>query len=655
VPPKTNAPLALVAATLGASGIAAGLYETAVWRPVALVALALAFAGAVAYRQAPPPAALLGIGALSALWLCALVSRTWAESVSRADTFAGRWALYAAILGFCVMGARDRAGRVVLAVATTVPVLAVAGWVLAILAAGAGGDLFVRTQLTEPVGYVNAEATYFLLAFWPLVALAEQRRAVAAAIGAGGAMAVAGLVLLTQSRGALAALMLSALFVLAVVPGRRERAWLLVAIAGGIAILGQPAADLHRDVLPTGLPEPGSMRRGGQAVLLVSGLVGLVWFAAQNAVSAAERAAAARRRVLARLPTVGLAALAAGAMAVAVVNRETIADRVSDEYHAFVDLAPVGEAERVLAGTGNRYDYWRVALSEFGGNPVGGVGAGNYQTRYFRERRSSEDIRQPHSLVLQTLAELGLLGAAALALFLGAVFTGVARGARHARSDSRERGLVVAAGGTFVAWVFQASVDWIWLFPGVTAIALCAAAVLLRVPWGRGPDPPRPAAKPVVRSVRAGVRRSVVLAATALAVAVAAVGIARQTLAQHERALAREALGGDPVEAIRRGGAALAIYEHDISSHYVRAAAFARLGQAGPARREVERALELEPNWWVTWALLGDLDVRLSKTARARREYRRALELNPRDIGLAQLAADPLGAGRSLGLQTIRP
>ncbi len=141
-------------------------------------------------------------------------------------------------------------------------------------------------------------------------------------------------------------------------------------------------------------------------------------------------------------------------------------------------------SSRFTTGAGNRYDYWRVAVDQFADDPLKGVGAGNYDRTYFLERRTTEDIRQAHSIELQTLGELGLVGGILLAVFLVAIGAGFARRARAAKDDLRVRGLTVAAGGTFAVWLVHTSVDWLHLIPGLTGIALCSAAVLVG-PWRR--------------------------------------------------------------------------------------------------------------------------------------------------------------------------
>ena len=119
------------------------------------------------------------------------------------------------------------------------------------------------------------------------------------------------------------------------------------------------------------------------------------------------------------------AVLAAGVLVAAVVGVASagrIADTARAQYDAFVTLgaAHADSGSRLVSGAGNRYDYWRVAWHAWQDAPVRGVGAGNYDRRYFAERSVTEDVRQPHSIELQLLSELGVVGLALLLVVLGA-------------------------------------------------------------------------------------------------------------------------------------------------------------------------------------------------------------------------------------------
>src|SRR5205085_8041692 len=118
-------------------------------------------------------------------------------------------------------------------------------------------------------------------------------------------------------------------------------------------------------------------------------------------------------------------------------------------------------------------------------------------------RRTSEDVRQPHSLWLQTLAETGVLGILLLLVALVPIVIALRRAALRARRHPAARLFAVGAGGTLVLWLAQDSVDWLHLLPGLSAAALGFAAILLTD--SLHPSPPsvgrRPRVRPVVFAV----------------------------------------------------------------------------------------------------------------------------------------------------------
>jgi hypothetical protein len=324
------------------------------------------------------------------------------------------------------------------------------------------------------------------------------------------------------------------------------------------------------------------------------------------------------------------AALAVVVLVVAIVAAPGAVRTARTQVHDFIHLKSGAGSSRFLSGSGNRYDYWRIAWSSFTAHPVRGVGAGNYAPDYFLHRRTTEDIRQPHSLELQTLAELGIVGAIALGLFVAGVALGLARRARAGRADPVERAIAVAAGGTFVAWFAQTSVDWLHLLPGLTGIALAAAAALCA-----------PTDAPA--TARAMSRRAAAVAAIAAAglVAFGALTIARPLLAQHERTQAERLVARDPTAALRAANRSLKLDSASLPSYYVKAAAFARLGDYRDARDTLLAAARREPHAFITWTLLGDLAARRGDVVAARRAYTRASQLNPRDRELRRFATRP--------------
>jgi O-antigen ligase len=136
---------------------------------------------------------------------------------------------------------------------------------------------------------------------------------------------------------------------------------------------------------------------------------------------------------------------------------------------------PVSSATptRLASIQSNRYDYWRVAARTFVRHPLAGTGSGGFAVEWLRERPIRESARNAHSLYLETAAELGLVGLAALALFAG----GIASAARRALLRARPAAAGPLAGLSLLA--FHAGIDWDWQIPAVTLVALTLAAALL--------------------------------------------------------------------------------------------------------------------------------------------------------------------------------
>ena len=119
-----------------------------------------------------------------------------------------------------------------------------------------------------------------------------------------------------------------------------------------------------------------------------------------------------------------------------------------------------------------RIALWKGALHESSSHPLLGGGAGSYESWWLQHRKAPERVKDAHSLYLQTLAELGPLGLALLALALAVP---LAVGIR-----ARRRPLVPFAVAAYAAFLLHAAVDWDWQLPGVTLPAiLCGAMVLV--------------------------------------------------------------------------------------------------------------------------------------------------------------------------------
>jgi hypothetical protein len=620
--------LGFIGLFLGLSPFYAGLFDLGLWAPCALVVIAIVVALFVAGVRPTGWPAVAAVIALTAFAGWTWLSTLWANDPGAAEIDAARYTFYAAALTLVACLLRGRRSGMVLLGAATAGVLVVAVDVLSRMLFGDGPGLFIAGRLNDPLGYVNGEAVAFLMAIWPLIAVAEQvRRPWLAAPAAGLAAILTCLVVLSQSRGAALGAVLGVVALVVLVPGRQPRVWLLLVLAAVVAVLGQPVLDLYGTVSNNEAVAEGTVLSAGGATLLVGLATMIVWGAATGIVAWARAQSPEGADTMRRVGAIVLIAGAVLAVVAGVALSGRIADKVNDQYDSFVNLgSDQGNGSRLTAGGGNRYDFWRVALNEFSDHPLEGVGAGNYPADYFLQRRQDQDISQPHSLPLQTLAELGLVGGVLLLAFVAAAVAGLWRRAR--RRTVADTALAVAAGGAFLGWLGASLVDWIHLFPGLAAIALGAVAVLTV----DDEAVPRPTT---------GGSRLALAGVVGLLAVLASVGIATIGLADRYHNAASAELASDPVQALSDTTKSLDLNDDATETYYTRAAAYARLGRYPEARQTLQTALAKSPDNFVTWTLLGDLAFRRRNLRSARQYYSRALLLNPQNGVLRKLARDP--------------
>ena len=637
--------LALLGLGAGLSPFFFAYYDASAWVPIGLGLVAASSVAVVARPTRPSGPAVLTLGGVLGLGVWSLTSTAWAESVESAVVSGNRWLAYGALLLLMLVLLRSDRRSAVLMGAATLGVGAVALSVLARLLGSDPGTLFLGGRLNSPLGYINGEGCLFVMGFWLCFAAAETRRASVAAVAAGMATLMACLAILSQSRGTALAMLAALVAVMAVVSGRTRRVYGLLVVAGAVALA---APDLLRvyEHASGGSVSVEAGHVAGRAALLASAAAGLAW----GLLTLGWELVVSRRPWASRTRTSGSWLLAIPilvALIVAAGSAQRIDRGVRDQWHAFTHLAEQGAADassasqtRLLSGAGNRYDYWRVAWRAWREHPVLGVGAGNYSRSYYQQRATTEDIEQPHSVELQVLSELGVVGVLLLAGFIGGIGWGISRMRPAAGRSPLSRALMVGGVGVIGAWLAQASVDWMHLLPGLTAIAIAAIAVVVR------PQSPQTVGA-VSRRSRFGraltSRPALALGASAVLVTlvVAGASLSRQGLADIYRTRAQHELDAHPVAAITDANRSLGIDSDAVETYYTKAAALARFDQATAAQAVLRQALEHEPNNFVTWTLLGDIALRERRMGAAKRDYARAHELNPRNVTLRALVVHP--------------
>jgi tetratricopeptide (TPR) repeat protein len=441
----------------------------------------------------------LALAALAALGAWSLLSALWSPAPNVAIEDGQRILVYALAFGLGIWLCNLLGPRMELA---TVPVVAAAAFAgLATIVSLAGGDtprdLFESDgTLDYPLGYRNANAAFFAIALFPAVGLAARRELDWRARGIALATATlcVDLMLFSQSRASVPALVLALLVFVLLFPNRvRALAWLALAAVPAIAFL--PAIlNVYETANDVGVA--GTVAEMHAAGIVLSVIVLAAFALAAMAARFESRLPALSEKTERgnRLVARGLIATAAiGAVGFLAVVGDPI-DWVGDKAQEFRSAGTpeaAGSSRFSFNAGSNRYDMWRVALDNFGEDPLFGDGAGGYQYTYLVKRDSIANAHDAHSVELELLAELGLPGFALFACFVGGAALGTLR-ARRLGPSAATIGAVALASGTY--WLVHTSLDWFWPYPAVTAPtmallgAACGPAVLtigarLRVWW----------------------------------------------------------------------------------------------------------------------------------------------------------------------------
>lgn len=314
-------------------------------------------------------------------------------------------------------------------------------------------------RLEQPLTYWNAMGELAALGFVLAVRLtgdATRGRGVRAAAGAVAPLLGLGLYL-SFSRGALFACGAGLVALIVLAPRREQLRALLVAVAGA-AVTTAVAAPLKGVTALTGsLSTQEWQGLLTLAVLLLAAGASAAW---QWRLGHAPRSVPLRMPPHAGVIAFGVICVAF-ALAVGVGAKEGSSRPLS-----------LG-ASRYETLQSNRYAYWKVALRAFGDEPLRGVGAGGWAVYWLRDRKITEFAQDAHSLPLQTLAELGLIGLALLAAFLAGI--GLAGRAATGAMPAAAAGPLAG----FIAYIAHAPLDWDWQMPAVTLIAMILAGALL--------------------------------------------------------------------------------------------------------------------------------------------------------------------------------
>jgi tetratricopeptide (TPR) repeat protein len=653
-----------------------GGYPLTHWAPGGLSVLALLTIALVASPprlDEIPLGVKLALGCLAAYTALSFCSILWAGVPGDAWEGADRTLLYLLLFALFALWRSRGASAALLLSAWTLAMIALAAYVALRVRSSTGSGfehLFAGDRFDYPIGYPNASAAQWLIAFWPALLLASGSRLPWALRGvfAGGAVLLADVALLSQSRGSLYATAVLLVLVFALVPQRLRIFATMVPVALAIGATAPLVLRVGERILDGQSPYPAvhtAVAAAFGAGVLVGLVVGLA-AALESCHSRSPSPALARgvRRVVGVAAVGTLLAVIVGGLLAAgdpVARARSAWDSFKGGYST-----SASSGTRLLSGLGsNRYDFYRVALDQFAAHPLVGIGTDNFSQPYLAGGHSDETPRYPHSVELRVLAQTGIFGAGLALLGLAGALTAGWRAMRRRRDPLAQTAAAAALTG-FAYWVVHGSFDWFWEFAGLggPAFALLGIACSLaprpspgrslavrdREPPERlGAVPPKRAAAPS----HIGRGRRIALAILAMTLALAAVyAFAAPWLSEREIQSAARIWPHAPLTAYARLGDAADLNPLSDRPYLVAGSIALRFGDVARAERQFSLALRRVPRDAYATLELGAIASALGERSHALGLLRRTVRLNPRDV-LSREALAAVRGGRRIDLRSL--
>jgi O-Antigen ligase len=466
-----------------------GAYFPASWYPAAIVIVIICPIQLAAGYRLPVGGTRIALGLFGGLVAWTFLTILWAEAGGHALEASDKLLLaFASAFVFALTPWNERRTVAVLGLFalgyTTGSVVTLVG---AAIAHDPGGN-FIEQRFSEPLGYAGAAAAFAAIAVWPALALSALRTLPtwARAVFFAFAVVQADIAFMPQARGAVVGLVVGAVVFFCFAS---PRSWALVRILLGAAIVAVtlgPILDVYT-ATNNGGSVTAALDDSVTAILIAALLaaavgLGLAWLEARSPTvpgsDTAQRLA---------LPGLGIAVVVL--VVIGLVFNGRISNYVSDHWDTFKSGSISEEDVSHLTSLNDpeRYEYWRVAVDLTGDNPVGGVGAGNYQDRYTVDRKTEKASRYAHDIWFETMSETGIIGLLLLIGGIGAVVFTVA--AARPRAPDPERLLCAGALAATFYVLTHASLDWVDQYPAILgpalAFLLLAARLVTPVPRGR--------------------------------------------------------------------------------------------------------------------------------------------------------------------------
>ena len=603
-----------------------GTYGLTSRNSVAVVVLwAIVLASAARFWPASriPRSAVVSGSLLGAFGLWTGLSALWAASPEKAFNEFDRVFLFLAVFTLVVVAApRGSARRWLAGLALGLTAVAVIALVSRLFPHSFGdttqlAQVFptASKRLSFPVDYWNGLATLVAFAIPCLLYFAAESRTVVRGLAVAPLPALSATLYLTSSRGGWVAAAIAIVVLMALTSRRWATAGAL--LIGGAASAGAVAVLLSRDELvDSPLTSSVAESQGRSAALLIAGLcavAGVAYALLASVVPAPPRAS--------RAASTAFAAVLALVFVAAVFAAHPVR-----RYEHFKEIPPeltgASVQEHLFSTSGNgRWQWWTSAVDEWQTRPIEGRGAGSYEAWWAEHASIPAFVRDAHSLYLETLGELGLVGLALLLAFFVSCLVAGAR--RLAGRTEGERAAVAALLALVGAFLFEAGIDWMWELTVVSVVAILALGLLTG-----------PATEPEFSGLQAVETRRgrpvfrIALAAIAFGLIVAE---AIPLLANMEVRKSQDSVNsGNLVEALDQAESARSIQPW-AASPYLQLALVQELGgRTDEALVSIETALEHDQSDWRLWLVAARIQTKAGEIADARQSLAKARELNPK-------------------------
>jgi O-Antigen ligase len=627
-------PLVLVAFLALSNGgfdpIARSAVGVAVWWTV-LVGTALAFLPAAGGGRAARLMLLVAIA--FAAWTA--LSVTWTESDERTATELARVSTYLGVftLALAVQGAgrwrhvlHGVTAGVVLVCGLAVLSRMQPAWFPEEIAGRYLQGIQIQSRLAYPLNYPSGLGAFAAIGLPLALAGASTARSVVGQALAAASIPVVALTLwLTTSSLSVPAAVVALAVLLILAPDRLPKLATLAVATGGAAILF--VATEQRLAFDRGLPTSEAEQQGHEMLaltLLVCAAVGLVQAALSGWLRHVRRPRWLRvpRRSAAVASAVAIGVLLVAAIAAGAPNR------VEDEWKDFKGRTSANPAEsrgtEILDFSGSgRYDFWEAAVDANATDPWVGIGPGTFDFWWTRAGSYAAYVRDAHSLYLETLAELGIVGL----LLIGALSAGIlgigAWRALRAPPDLRV-GLAAATAGC-AGFVAGALVDWTWELAVLPVVFFTLAAIACAA--GAPAEARVPARSGWASPWRRHGPRIGICVLSVLGLAAIAQPLWGAVKLEQSYEAAEDGRWSDALDDAR---SAASVQPYAASPRLQEALLLERRDRLDPALRAAREATEREEMNWQTWFVLSRIAAKSGERSEAAEARRRAQELNPR-------------------------